>query len=75
MHLLGIIIAILAFIFFLVLAFGMTVVGFVLRLLGWGNHQGVQRRRTTVHANPAAEAPKTKRFSEGEGEYIDFEEV
>ena len=57
--------------FFVVLSLGFSILGSLLRLLGF------DRRPASLHkSEPAPEEPESRKvFSDEEGEYVDFEEV
>lgn len=58
---------------FIVLSLGMSVVGTVLRLLGFNWPKAEERENVAPSSTSASQTTKT--IPDDEGEYIDFEEV
>ena len=75
MQLLGCLFMLLFMGFFLVLAFGMSVLNVVLRLFGINSPRTPFRDEEAAPAEPTESAEPKRVFSDDEGEYVDFEEV
>lgn len=59
-------------VFLALLSLGLSFVNAVFRLFGINLPLGRKKRDTEVHSESQ---PQKKRYADGEGEYVDFEEV
>ncbi|MDR3118429.1 MAG: DUF4834 family protein [Mediterranea sp.] len=60
----------------LLLFFGLALVSKILKVLfGWGRRSSSANTRQTHSAKKDAQTSKRKKLFEGEGEYVDFEEM
>ncbi len=73
MQLLGCLLSIVLIILFAILGFGLSILSFILRLLGVNTSRTSFQKPETPQQ--PSDTPQTRVFQDNEGEYVDFEEV